>query len=106
MACSATATEVICREKGANQTGTRFIQFDGVQSVPGIELGWNEVINDPSHRLAGDNIDVYRSGGTANRPLEIHDTYIQGAHPSKAAQDAYIGGGHRGADLVNITKGG
>jgi hypothetical protein len=79
--------------EGANQTQARFIQFDSVQSVPGIDVGWNEIINYPGRSLVADNIDVYRSGGTANRPLEIHDTYIQGAYPYKAAQDAYTGGG-------------
>jgi hypothetical protein len=79
--------------EGANQTQARFIQFDSVQSVPGVDVGWNEVINYPGRSLAGDNIDVYRSGGTANQPLEIHDTYIQGAYPYKAAKDVYTGGG-------------
>ena len=79
--------------EGANRTQARFIQFDSVQSVPGIDVGWNEVINYPGHSLVEDNIDVYRSGGTPNQPLEIHDTYIQGAYPYKAAQDAYTGGG-------------
>ncbi len=79
--------------EGANQTQAHFIQFDSVQSVPGIDVGWNEVVNYPGRSLAGDNIDVYRSGGTVNQPLEIHDTYIQGAYPYKAAQDAYTGGG-------------
>jgi hypothetical protein len=79
--------------EGANRTQARFIEFDSVQSVPGIDVGWNEVINYPGHSLIEDNIDIYRSGGTANQPLEIHDTYIQGAYPYKAAQDAYTGGG-------------
>jgi hypothetical protein len=79
--------------EGANRSAARFVQFDTVQSVPGIDVGWNEVINYPGHSLVEDNIDVYRSGGTPNRPLEIHDTYIQGAYPYRAAQDAYTGGG-------------
>jgi hypothetical protein len=79
--------------EGANLSQARFIQFDSVQSVPGIDVGWNEVINYPGHSLVEDNIDVYRSSGTANQPLQIHDTYIQGAYPYKAAQDAYTGGG-------------
>jgi hypothetical protein len=79
--------------EGANRTAARFIQLDSVQSVPGIDVGWNEVINYPGRSLVEDNIDVYRSGGTPNRPLEIHDTYIQGAYPYRAAQDAYTGGG-------------
>jgi hypothetical protein len=80
---------------GDNSNGgqARFIQFDSVQSVPGIDVGWNEVINYPGRSLVEDNIDVYRSSGTANQPLEIHDTYIQGAYPYKAAQAAYTGGG-------------
>ena len=79
--------------EGANRSAARFIQLDSVQSVPGIDVGWNEVINYPGRSLVQDNIDVYRSGGTPNRPLEIHDTYIQGAYPYRAAQDAYTGGG-------------
>jgi hypothetical protein len=69
-----------------------FIQFDTVQYVPGVDVGWNEVINYAGRSLAGDNIDLYRSGGTPNQPLEIHDTYIQGAYPYRA-QDAFTGGG-------------
>ena len=79
--------------EGSNRTQARFIQFDSVQSVPGIDVGWNEVINYAGHSLVEDNIDVYRSSGTPNQPLDIHDTYIQGAYPYKAAQDAYSGGG-------------
>jgi hypothetical protein len=79
--------------EGSNRSQAHFIQFDSVQSVPGIDVGWNEVINYPGHSLVEDNIDVYRSSGTPNQPLEIHDTYIQGAYPYKAAQDAYTGGG-------------
>ncbi len=79
--------------EGSNRSPARFIQFDSVQSVPGIDVGWNEVINYPGRSLVEDNIDVYRSSGTPNRPLEIHDTYIQGAYPYKPTQDAYTGGG-------------
>jgi hypothetical protein len=76
----------------AQGRGAHFIQLDSVQSVPGIDVGWNEVINYPGRSLVEDNIQVYRSSGTANQPLEIHDSYIQGAYPL-AAQDAFNGGG-------------
>jgi hypothetical protein len=79
--------------EGSNYSQARFIQFDSVQSVPGIDVGWNEVINYPGQSLVADNIEVYRSSGTPNQPLDIHDTYIQGAYPYRAAQDAYTGGG-------------
>jgi hypothetical protein len=80
-------------EEGSSRSQAHFIQFDSVQSVPGIDVGWNEVINYPGHSLVEDNIDVYQSSGTANQPIEIHDTYIQGAYPYKPAQEAYTGGG-------------
>jgi len=56
-------------------------------------VGWNEVVNYPTHSLVSDVISVYRSSGTLNGPLEVHDTYIQGAYSYKPAQDAYSGGG-------------
>jgi hypothetical protein len=79
--------------EGANRTSSRFIAFDNVQSAPGVDVGWNEVIDYPAHSLASDVIHVYRSSGTLNAPLEVHDTYIQGAYPYKPGQDAYQGGG-------------
>jgi hypothetical protein len=79
--------------EGSNHGVSRFIDLENVQAVPGIDVGWNEVVNYPGRSLVSDNIDVNRSSGTPNQPLEIHDTYIQGAYPYKAAQGAYNGGG-------------
>ena len=78
--------------EGSSQAPAHFIQFDSVQAVPHIEVGWNEVVNYPGQSLVAGNIELYRSSGTPNQPLEIHDTYIQGAYPY-SAQDAYAGGG-------------
>jgi hypothetical protein len=79
--------------EGANRSLSRFLAFDNVQSVPGIDVGWNEVVDYPAQSLVSDVISVYRSSGTANQPMQVHDTYIQGAYPYRAAQDAYAGGG-------------
>jgi hypothetical protein len=78
---------------GSVAGASRFVHLDGVQGVPGVEFGWNEVINYPGHSVASDVIHVFRSSGTANRPLDIHDMYIQGAYPIQPAHDAYSGGG-------------
>jgi hypothetical protein len=78
---------------GSGSSVSRFIELDQVQAVPGIDVGWNEVINYPGHSLVADNIAVKSSSGTPNQPLEIHDTYIQGAYPYSAAQADYQGGG-------------
>ena len=78
---------------GSNRSVSSFIELDKVQAVPGIDLGWNEVINYPGRSLVADNIAIRSSSGTPNQPLEIHDTYIQGAYPYTAAQADYQGGG-------------
>jgi hypothetical protein len=89
--------------EGTSRRQAHFIQFDSVQSVPGIDVGWNEVINYPGRSLVEVNIDIYRSSGTANQPLEIHDTYIQGAYPYRPAQDAYTGGGIKTDGSIDDT---
>jgi len=78
---------------GSSRNTSRFVEFDKVQAVPGIDVGWNEVINYPGRSLVADNIAIKSSSGTPNQPLEIHDTYIQGAYPFAAAQADYAGGG-------------
>jgi hypothetical protein len=50
--------------EGPNHSVSRFIELDTVQAVPGIDVGWNEVINYPGRSLVSDNIDVNRSSGT------------------------------------------
>jgi hypothetical protein len=79
--------------EGANRSSSRFVELDNVQSVPGIDVGWNEVINYPGQSLVSDVINVYRSSGTPNHPLDIHDEFIQGAYPYEPARDAFKGGG-------------
>ena len=43
---------------GSNRSVSRFIELDKVQAVPGVDVGWNEVINYPGHSLVADNINV------------------------------------------------
>src|SRR3984885_4069387 len=57
---------------GSNRSVSNFIQLDKVQAVPGVDVGWNEVINYPGRSLVADNIAVKSSSGTPNQPLEIH----------------------------------
>jgi Chitobiase/beta-hexosaminidase C-terminal domain len=73
-------------------TSSSFAELDGVQSVAGVDLGWNEVINYQSRGRVGDVVLLYRSSGTANNPLEIHDSYIEGAYQDQP-KGAHFGGG-------------
>jgi hypothetical protein len=82
---------------GRRPDGTRklvqFLQFNGVRRLAGVEIAWNEVINEPGNSAVEDNINLYKSSGTANSPILIHDNYIQGAYASDPSIAEYGGGG-------------
>ena len=71
----------------------QFAQLNNVRATGGIEIAWNEVINEPRKSRVEDNINVYRSSGIAGSPILIHDNYIQGAYPNEPLVDSYSGGG-------------
>ena len=72
---------------------SHFIQLKGVQSVPGIDIGWNELIDEPYKSNVDDVINIYQTSGTPTSMLTVHDTYIQGAYPYDPTIDYYSGGG-------------
>ncbi len=67
----------------------QFVQFDKVQNVPGAEIAWNQVINEPGKSRVEDVINIYASSGTASSPIQIHDNYIDGAYTIKPWQSSY-----------------
>ena len=71
----------------------QFLQLDKVTNVPGMEVAWNEVVNQPSASRVEYNINLYKSGGTAASHILIHDNYIQGAFPALPATQGFSGGG-------------
>ncbi len=84
----------------------QFLQLDKCRGVAGMDVGWNEVVNEPGASRVEDNVSVYESGGTAARPLLIHDNYVQGAytvdparHDGQDADWAY-GWGYSGGGLM------
>lgn len=76
----------------------QFVQLNRVTDVPGIEVAWNEVHNEPGKSRVEDNVSVWISSGTAGSPIDIHDNYIDGAYPAKPASDSYSGGGIMAGD--------
>ena len=58
-----------------------FLLLQHTPNVPRIEVGWNEIINDPGHSYVSDVINFYGSGGVSGSTANIHDNYIQGAYP-------------------------
>jgi hypothetical protein len=58
----------------------QFAQLAKAQGLSGVEIAWNEVINEAGNSRVEDNISIYRSSGTAASPILIHDNYIDGAY--------------------------
>ncbi len=79
---------------GANDfTRVQFLQLDKIRNVPFMEVGWNQVVNDPFNSRVEDNINFFASGGTAASPVQVHDNFIWGAYPSDPATMGFSGGG-------------
>jgi len=58
---------------GQGSTPSSFLILNTVQHLPGIDIAYNEVINEPDKSLVEDNINLYNSSGTAKSPLHVHD---------------------------------
>ncbi len=83
---------------GGGYSTTAFYRVQFVQigncndGIPGMEIAWNEVFNEPYNSRVEDNINIYNSGGASSSNLLIHDNYIQGAYPAVPGT-SYSGGG-------------
>jgi hypothetical protein len=77
---------------------SQFLQIGQVASAPAIEVGWNEVDNDPFVSRTEDVISIFQSSGTAGHPISIHDNFIRGSYPSDPAHDEFSGGGIMAGD--------
>jgi hypothetical protein len=85
---------------GGYQTGAdandyvQFAQFNQCFNMVGVEIAWNQVVNQPGMSRPEDNISVFESSGASSSPILIHDNYIQGAYAADPANDSsYTGGG-------------
>ena len=81
----------------------QFCQLAYVEGVPGIQIAWNQVVNQPYQSRVEDNISIFRSSGTAESPILIYDNYVQGAYPADPATQDYSGGGIMLADGAAST---
>jgi len=65
---------------------THGIILSDVHGVPGIEIAWNQIINEPYQSGVGDSIDIFESSGTPASPMQVHDNYIQGGYEADAGR--------------------
>ena len=84
----------------------QFVQLDKVRQGLGIDISWNEVINEPHKSRVEDNISMYLSSGTSSNPIRIYDNYIQGGYPANPDKDPYSGGGIMIGDGSSTTVSG
>ncbi len=86
----------VSRSDRAVDNSADAMQLDHVQGVPGIEIAWNQIINEPDQSAVADTISVYASSGTPASPIRIHDNFVRGnyaADPVNADGLQYTGSG-------------
>ena len=84
------------RVAGDQQADTErhsFVQLNTVAGLPGVEISYNQFINEPNLSAVEDNINLYNSSGTPASPLLVHDNYVQGAYPFPATGRTFTGSG-------------
>jgi len=82
-------------ESGVLDTIAEFRQAVWLNKVNGIkncEIAWNEIINEPYKSSVDYVIKIYKSSGTQDSSLKIHDNFIRGAYPANPL-DKGAGGG-------------
>jgi hypothetical protein len=72
------------------QPAAYFLQLQHIDAVPGVNIGWNEIVSGPSNGTTESAITLDQSSGTADSPLLIHDNYIQGFVLSSQQSDDHV----------------
>lgn len=70
---------------GVDRYFSHFIQISGDTSlggygIPGVDISWNEIVNEPGLSAVEDNISIYQASGTQSKPILIHNNFIRGAY--------------------------
>ncbi len=83
----------------------QFVQFSQA-NVGDAEIAWNRDMNTYKQSDVEDNINLWKSSGTAAHPIDIHHNLISGAYPPSGNGSGFTGGGilagDSGGNYVNI----
>lgn len=71
----------------------QFVQFNQVRHISGVNIAWNEVINEPGKSRVEEVISMFLSSGVASSVIKIHNNYIQGAYGLQPTRLKYDGAG-------------
>jgi hypothetical protein len=69
------------------------IHTGNIFGLPGIDIGWNEILNVANQSSTGSLIELNETSGTAASPIQVHNNFISGAFPTKPGTDLYGFGG-------------
>lgn len=72
------------------QPAAYFLQLQHIEAIPGVNIGWNEMVNGQPNGTVESAIMLDQSSGTADSPLLIHDNYIQGFVLSSQQFDEHV----------------
>lgn len=78
---------------GNEGNGNHAVILDKLARLPGGEIAWNEFVMDPYLSSAGDKINFYKSGGTAETPFVVRDNWFLGGYGIFPTDPQYSGSG-------------
>lgn len=76
--------------------------LDKLAGLVGAEIAWNSIYNEPGFSRVEDNINTFKTSGTAASPFRIHHNHIHGAYPALPTDPRstyYTGGGIIAGDV-------
>lgn len=71
----------------------QFVQFNFRGIIPGVEIAFNEVLNEYGNCHVEDNVNIFNTKGKQGSPIKIYSNLIQGAFYAPGITKAYTGGG-------------
>src|SRR6185503_9600012 len=60
--------------------GNHFFSIANSNNLQGVDISWNEVVNEPFVSSVGSLIDISSSSGSATGFIDIHDNFLQGGY--------------------------
>lgn len=82
-------------DKASGYGFAQFMMLHSVHDVPGVEIAWNQITEEPNRSRVEDTINIFASGGNVRNPYRVHDNFIDGALPVNpgSGTGTYSGGG-------------
>ncbi len=85
--------------------GHNAVAITDFKGVPGLEVAWNEVINEPFKSYQEDVILTYKLEASAADPARLHSNFIDGAYSRNPRTDDSTGSGINAGDSSDSLTG-